>query len=109
MILRPSPKIRHPDAGRRKGPNPEDAEALALLALKFLGKYPDRLGRFLALSGLDPRSLRAAAAELGFLPGVLDHLISDESLLLDFAAEAGIPPGAVIEARHTLAPERDSG
>jgi hypothetical protein len=108
MILRPSPKIGRPDRGRRNGTTHEDAEALALSALNFLGKDPDRLGRFLALSGLDPRTLRAAAADSGFLPGVLDHLANDESLLRDFAAEAAIPPEAVIKARQTLAPERDS-
>ena len=87
----------------------EDAEAIALAALDFLGRDGERIGRFLTLSGLDPTSLRKAAAEPGFLPAVLDYLGGDEALLLAFAEEAGIAPGRVGEARHLLAPEADFG
>jgi hypothetical protein len=38
--------------------------------------------------------LRAAAAEPGFLAAILDHLASDEKLLLAFAAEARQEPEA---------------
>jgi Protein of unknown function (DUF3572) len=81
----------------------EAAEALAIQALNFLATEPQRLSRFLALSGLAPESIRAAAAESGFLAGVLAHLGDDESLLLAFAAEAGVKPAAVDLARRTLA------
>ena len=64
----------------------EAAEALAIQALNFLATEPQRLSRFLALSGLAPESIRAAAAESGFLAGVLAHLGEDEALLLAFAA-----------------------
>jgi hypothetical protein len=37
---------------------------------------------------------------------VLDHLAADEPLLLAFAAENSIPPGAVMEARDTIAGRR---
>jgi len=55
----------------------EAAEALAIQALNFLATEPERLGRFLALSGLGPESIRAAAAESGFLANVLAHLGED--------------------------------
>jgi uncharacterized protein DUF3572 len=81
----------------------EAAEALAIQALNFLATEPERLSRFLALSGLAPESIRAAAAESGFLAGVLAHLGEDETLLVAFAAEAGVKPAAVDLARRTLA------
>jgi hypothetical protein len=87
----------------------EDAEALALAALEFLGQDGERIGRFLSLSGLDPGSLRKAAAEPGFLPGVLDYVAADEALVVEFADAAGIAPARVGEARHLLSPEADSG
>jgi hypothetical protein len=87
-----------PSSGAR-----EAAEALAVQALNFIAKDPVRLARFLALSGLDAASIRAAAAESGFLAGVLSHLGEDEPLLRAFAAEAEIAPAEVDRARRVLA------
>jgi hypothetical protein len=90
---------RAPDpAGRR-----EAAAELAVAALAFLGGDAERLGRFLALTGIAPASLRAAARERGFLLGVLDHVAADEELLLAFADENGTDPQDVIRARDALA------
>ncbi len=88
---------------RRRGkPSADEAEVLAVAALSFLAEKPERLGRFLAITGIEPENLRAAAGTPGFLPGVLDHLIGDESLLLDFAAQQGIDPADVPAARAVL-------
>jgi uncharacterized protein DUF3572 len=81
----------------------EAATELAIAALSFLAGEQERLERFLALSGLGPQSLRAAAREPSFLLGVLDHVASDESLLLAFANESGIDPQDVARARNALA------
>ena len=62
----------------------EAAQALALRALAFLAEDPERLGRFLALSGMGPAELRTRASDPALLGGVLDHLLSDERLLLAF-------------------------
>jgi hypothetical protein len=78
------------------------AETLAIQALNFLAADPEQLARFLALSGLDPGSIRAAAAQPEFLAGVLAHLAQDEALLVGFAADAGVKPGAVERARAVL-------
>jgi Protein of unknown function (DUF3572) len=82
------------------------AEDLAIVALGFIAGEPERLGRFLALTGIGPDSIRQAAREPQFLLGVLDHLAADERLLLAFAAENSIDPGAVIQARDTIAGRR---
>jgi hypothetical protein len=109
VILRPSSATGLAKAARRKQLTREEAEALALTALEFLSQDGERIGRFLALSGLDPGNLRKAAAEPGFLPGVLDHVASDEVLLIAFAEDAGVAPERIGEARHLLAPEADFG
>jgi hypothetical protein len=79
------------------------AEGLAVQALTFVAAEPERLGRFLAVSGIGPDSLRAAADQPDFLAGVLEYLLADERLLLDFAAEAGIDPAEAGRARELLA------
>ena len=80
----------------------ELAEMVAIQALRFVAEEPDRLERFLALTGIEPQSLRAAAQEAHFLLGVLDHLASDESLLRDFADQSEIDPETILRARDQL-------
>jgi Protein of unknown function (DUF3572) len=87
------------------------AEGLAIAVLGFIAADPDRLGSFLAVTGIGPESIRDAAREPRFLAGVLDHVAGDESLLLAFAAEHEIDPDALMRARDMLAgrhPERDT-
>ena len=80
------------------------AETIAIEALSFLAADPERLDRFLALSGIGLENLRAAAAEPGFLAAILDHLAADEKLLLAFAAHAGQNPEDIVKARDILSP-----
>jgi hypothetical protein len=86
-----------------------DAEALAIEALTFLAGDGERLSRFLAITGLDPTSLRLAAAEPGFLAGVLDHILGDEALLLAFAANQQLEPEVISRARAQLDGGGDGG
>jgi hypothetical protein len=76
---------------------------IAVNALVFLAADDERFGRFLALTGIDPQTIRAAAREPGFLAGVLDHIAGDEKLLIQFAGESGIAPEEVTQARIALA------
>ena len=82
----------------------ELAEGLAIEALGFLAGDPERLSRFLDLSGLTPETLREAANQPGFLGAVLDYLAGDESLLVTFAANGGHDPAAILNARALLSP-----
>jgi len=84
----------------------EAAESLAIQALTYLAGEPDRLGRFLALSGLGPEQVRLAAIEPGFLAGVLEYLSSDESLLLGFADHARVDPAEIARAQAALSGRR---
>jgi hypothetical protein len=85
----------------------EEAEVIALKALAFLANDAQRLGRFLALSGMSPGDIREAAAGPQFLAGVLNHLLQDESLLLTFTVEADIDPRLPSLAAQTLIPAVD--
>jgi hypothetical protein len=83
---------------KRPKPTRSGAEELAVAALAFVAQEPERLRRFLDLSGLDPANLRQAAAG----PGILDYVSGDEGLLVAFAADAGIDPTAIETARQLL-------
>ena len=90
-------------------PPAPDPEALAISALGFLAGDTERLSRFLALTGLGPGDFRRVASEPGFLASVLDHLMSDESLLLAFAAHAGVAPEQLAHARRSFGGDGDPG
>ncbi len=80
----------------------EAAETVAIQALSFIAGEPERLGRFLSVTGIGPAEIRAAAREPEFLAGVLDYLAGDERLLTDFARETDHDPVTVSQARHVL-------
>ncbi len=80
----------------------DQAETIALQTLAFLAEDAQRLGNFLALTGLGPDELRAQAREPRLLAAVLDHLLRDESQLLVFAASYGVAPELIGQAHATL-------
>jgi hypothetical protein len=87
---------------KRLKPTRSGAEELAVAALAFIAQVPERLRRFLDLSGLDPANLREAAADPDFLLGILDYVSGDEALLVAFATDAGIDANAIETARRLL-------
>jgi hypothetical protein len=80
---------------------------LAIQALAFIAEEPERLNGFLGMTGIPLAEIRAAAARPGFLAGVLEHMLGDESLLIAFAESAGIDPAEVARARGALDPKED--
>lgn len=80
----------------------DQAETIALHALGFLAEDAQRLGRFLALTGLGPDELRAQAREPQLLAAVLDHLLRDENQLLVFASSYAIAPELIGQAHAVL-------
>ena len=75
---------------------------LAIDILAFLAGRPEALARFLSLVGIGPATLRTAASDPAFLAGVVDHLLGNEALLLDYAQHAGVPPETIARARRAL-------
>ena len=95
--------MRNGPTGLRGRTSPAaDPEFIAIQALTFIAGNPDHGERFLALSGIGLGDLRQAAADPGFLRGVMDYIVSDEPLLLLVAAEAGVTPEAVVQAHDRM-------
>ena len=80
----------------------EGAEILALQALGGLAGQDEARGRFLALAGLAVTDLREVADSRDTHRAVLDFLLADEELLLDFCEMAQIPPKSMPLYRHKL-------
>ena len=87
--------------GRR--PSTPDPERVAIDALGFIAADPERLDRFLALTGLVPETIRASVRDPAFLTAVLGHVMSDERLLLAFSDENRLRPEALAQAQRALA------
>ena len=94
---------------RPSQPSRQAAETLAIQALAFIAEEPERLGTFIAATGIGPDRIRDAARAPDFLAGVLEHMLGDENLLVAFADGAGIDPAEVARAHRVLgkAWERD--
>jgi len=101
MPIKDRPSDRVPERVRAA------ADQLAITALSFLARDPERIGRFLAETGIGPGELRSAAAQDGFGAGVLSFLLSDESLLLEFSANESFRPEDVARAHDVLNPPFD--
>ena len=84
----------------------DDAEAVAADALALIAEDPRRLNRFLTESGLSPQDLMQRARERDMLAAVLDHVVSDESLLLLISAERNHAPEAILAAQEMLSGPR---
>lgn len=96
---------------RLKTPKPQkmnvsEAEDVAASGLALLAADPPRLNRFLTDSGLTPDYLMQNAGEQAVLAAVLEHICSDESLLLVFAAERHLSPEQVVAAHILLSGPR---
>jgi hypothetical protein len=91
--------------------NPREvAEIVAVQALSFVAGDPERLGVFLAETGIGPETLRSAAADPRFLAGVLDFVLRDDATVKAFAAASELDPTTIAAAREVLVenpPERD--
>ena len=86
------------------------AEIVAVQALSFIAGEPERLGLFLAESGIGPETLRTAATDPRFLANVLDFVMRDDATVKAFAAASELHPTNIAAARQALsdpAEERD--
>jgi hypothetical protein len=100
--------MRH-SSKARQSISPEFGWALAASALAFLAADPERLQRFLNLTGLGPHNLRDAAKDPAFHGSVLEYMLADEELLLRFAADSDLEPEAVALAHQALCGRVDVG
>ena len=83
--------------------NPREvAEIVAVQALSFIAGEPERLGLFLAESGIGPETLRNAAADPRFLASVLDFVMRDDATVKAFANVSQLHPTNIAAAHQAL-------
>ncbi len=83
--------------------NPREvAEIVAIQALSFIAGEPERLGLFLAESGLGPETLRSAAHDPRFLASVLDFVMRDDATVKAFASVSQLHPTNIAAAHQAL-------
>ena len=83
--------------------NPREvAEIVAIQALNFIAGEPERLGLFLAETGIGPETLRSAAADPRFLASVLDFVLRDDATVNAFAQVSELHPTNIAAARQVL-------
>jgi hypothetical protein len=80
----------------------DDPQATALAALAWILSDDQRAERLLALTGLDPATLRARAADPALLAALLGHLEAHEPDLIACADALGRDPAALVAARRRL-------
>jgi hypothetical protein len=83
--------------------NPREvAEIVAIQALSFIAGEPERLGLFLAESGIGPETLRTAATDPQFLASVLDFVMRDDATVKAFSAASQLHPTNIAAAHQAL-------
>ena len=80
----------------------EAAEIVAIQALGFVAGDAERLGAFLAESGIGPDTLRKSAADPRFLASVLDFVLRDDATVKAFAKASELHPTNIAAAREVL-------
>lgn len=80
----------------------EAAEIVAIQALSFVAGDAERLGAFLAESGIGPDTLRKSAADPRFLASVLDFVLRDDATVEAFAKASELHPTNIAAAREVL-------
>ncbi|CAL78259.1 MULTISPECIES: DUF3572 domain-containing protein [unclassified Bradyrhizobium] len=88
---------------KKRSQNPREvAEIVAIQALSFLAGEPERIGRFLAETGIGPETLRTSAADPNFLASVLDFVLRDDATVKAFAESSKLHPTNIMAARQVL-------
>ena len=80
----------------------DHAETIALRALAWMAAQEGVLDGFLGASGASADELRERLADPGFLVALLDHLMSDDALVMGFCDHEGMPYDAPMRARGAL-------
>ena len=83
---------------------PDTATSIAISGLQFIAGDEDQISRFIALTGISPDEMRAAAGSESFLIAVLEFFMGDEPTLLAFAASQNINPEDIQKALYVFSP-----
>lgn len=91
-----------PGKGQHRQKEMERAETLALQAMAFLLTQEESLHGFMDQTGFYPQDFHNLSQEL--LTGILEFIVQDEKLLLQFCGEMTLDPQEPLRAYLTLNP-----
>ena len=80
----------------------ESAELLALQALAWLAEDEGRISGFLSRTGFAAGDIAQSATDPGFLGAVLDHLLTEDALVIGFCDAHGLAYETPMRARAAL-------
>ncbi|MBB5987828.1 DUF3572 family protein [Sphingobium lignivorans] len=83
-------------------PISEADESMALRLIGWVVADSVRADRMLALTGLDPASLRAGLSDSALLGALMDFVISHEPDLIACARDLAVEPAALVAARARI-------
>ncbi len=89
-------------ARTKSGLSFQEAETVGAAAFSFLAGESEYLSRFASISGIDLADVAEIAGTREFLGGVLEYLMSDESLLLSFCQNNDFRPETIHSAQLIL-------
>jgi hypothetical protein len=79
-----------------------DASSIPLQFIAYLASDEDRLQNFCGSTGFGQSDLLDNLQDPAFQGFLLDFALADESLLLAFCADKGLPPETVVKLRRAL-------
>ena len=80
----------------------EEAQILAVRAFGFLAQHGTGMEGFVRMTGIALDDLRHHVSDRHYLGAVLDYLLADERLLLEFIERIGVAPELPYAARRKL-------
>lgn len=80
----------------------EVAIRVAIHGLAFIAEDQNRTSAFLGKTGVQSGNVAELASDPEFLAGVLDYILGDEPLLLEFCQASGLDPAVPRAARNAL-------
>jgi hypothetical protein len=80
----------------------DQASAVGLAGLTYLAGKEDAVAVFLRLSGLQPPDLRNRVDDPDLLLAVLEFLLTDDEIVMDFCRERDLSPRRIHLAQHVL-------
>ena len=80
----------------------DNAETIALMALSYVAERDTVMKLMVVQTGIAPVTLHRRASEPELLAGVLDFLLSNETILLDFCEVKKLSPDVIARIRQKL-------
>lgn len=78
------------------------AETLAAQAFSWVAADADRLNAFMAMTGAAPADVVRNIAQAAFLGTVLDYILTEDALVIEFCDSCALPYTSVMQARAYL-------